>query len=737
MADTHTNPFLALARDAYSESTSYFDAGIRRDIEGAMRQFQGLHPHGSKYLHESYRARARFHRPKARAAERKNEAVAAAALFSNRDVITIGPEDDTNPVQVASAAVWHEVMNYRLTKSVPWFQTSIGAYQDAMVTGVCISYQYWKFNEKRKIDTPSISLKAVENIRFSPAAEWTDPVGTSPYFIELIPMFVKDVVARMDRGIDDKGASKRPWQKLDQTALLASARSYSDSIKLQREQGRADSQQISAINDFTLVWVHRNFMEVNGTDYVYYTLGTQDMLSVPERVEQCYPPLDGERPYVIGNCVIETHKQYPSGPIHLGRDIIAELNNNANQRSDNVSFAMNKRYFVKRGRQVDVRSLQRNIPSSVTMMEDPEKDVHVVETKDVTRSAYEEQDRYNLDYDDLMGTFSQASAQSSRRIVDSKGGLELLSADGNQMSAYQLQVWVETWVKPTVRQMLKFEQAYETDEVIFTLAGKKAQSTQRLNDPIVIDDKLLMQDLTCKIDVGIGATSPQARLQNFTDAMTAAKNILEDDVITKNGGDPKAITDEIFSKLGYDGGERFFPDKGQDPKLAEMQAQLDEANAKLAKREDPELTKAKIAKLLAESSKIGADKVKSTVEAIFGAMQAAEVIAAVPDVAPIADGLMKAGGYTEPTPPGIDPGFAPGEQGPNNVIPGAAAGLTVQPVTNKRTGVGFTPGAPPGDPTPGIQTNTNPLTPAKPASPFVGPNAGIETARPDTAGPQR
>jgi hypothetical protein len=34
-------------------------------------------------------------------------------------------------------------------------------------------------------------------MRFDPGANWMDPVNTSPYFIELIPMYVKDVQARM------------------------------------------------------------------------------------------------------------------------------------------------------------------------------------------------------------------------------------------------------------------------------------------------------------------------------------------------------------------------------------------------------------------------------------------------------------------------------------------------------------------------------------------------------------
>jgi hypothetical protein len=90
---------LSLARDAYSASTSYFDSSIRKEIEADLRRFQNLHPVGSKYLSEAYRAKSRIFRPKVRTMVTKHEAVGAEAFFSNRDVVNIEPQDDNDPVQ--------------------------------------------------------------------------------------------------------------------------------------------------------------------------------------------------------------------------------------------------------------------------------------------------------------------------------------------------------------------------------------------------------------------------------------------------------------------------------------------------------------------------------------------------------------------------------------------------------------------------------------------------------------
>ncbi|MDU9711646.1 hypothetical protein RGC52_08060, partial [Helicobacter pylori] len=78
-----------------------------------------------------------------------------------------------------------------------WFLTAIGAYQDAQTVGVCASYQCWEYDERKKIDKPAIHLIPVENLRIDPGSNWEDPVNSSPYVIRMIPMYVKDVRAKM------------------------------------------------------------------------------------------------------------------------------------------------------------------------------------------------------------------------------------------------------------------------------------------------------------------------------------------------------------------------------------------------------------------------------------------------------------------------------------------------------------------------------------------------------------
>lgn len=106
---------------------------------------------------------------------------------------------------------------------------------------------------------------------------------------------------------------------------------------------------------------------------------------------------------------------------------------------------------------------------------------------------------------------------------------------------------------------------------------------------------------------------------------------------------------------------------------------------------DPTL-EAKAKLLEAQTRKADADVTATNVTAQYSAMQAAQVIATVPQTSPLADALLRSAGY-------VDHDAAP-------IVPEAPKPMAAMPMPQ----------------------NTNPLTPAGPA---VGMDAGIETPKPD------
>lgn len=584
--------WLQIAKDAYSGSTNYMDANWRKRWEDNIAMFQSRHPAGSKYNSEAYKHRSRLFRPKTRSLVRKNEAAAAAAFFSNVDVVTVEAENDSDPLQVVSSELMQSIINYRLQKTIPWFKLLMGSIQTAQVIGIVCSYQYWHYKEKvstayepvtddmgqpltdldgtpfmqevqdvRVIkDEPCIQLLPPENYRFDPGADWLDVVGSSPYFIRMVPMYVCDVREMMES--EDRKTGQPKWKSYSDAEIRVAMAEY-DSLRQARENQRQDplADNDAPISDFDIVWCHENFVRFGSDEVVYWTLGTQHMLTEPTPLEDVY--FTGERPFVIGCCVIEANKAVPESLVHMGSQLQRETNDTVNQRRDNVSLVLNKRYTVLRGKQVDVGSLTRNVAGGVTLVESHE-DVNAIEFNDVTSSSYQEQDRLNVDYDELTGNFSSSSVMTNRKLNETVGGMNLLSGGANQLTEYLLRTLVETWVEPTLRQLVKLEQAYETDLTVIGLAGEKAKLQQKygINQ---ITDELLNQELTVRVNVGMGATDPQTKLQKFMAAMNAYGNIMKmmPDV------EPEAVRKELFGLAGYRDGVRFF--KGDDPAAAQMQ----------------------------------------------------------------------------------------------------------------------------------------------------------------------
>jgi hypothetical protein len=581
-----SDPWLQRALDAYTTSTTFIETNYKKDWDNSVLHFQSRHMNGSKYNTDAYKYRSKMFRPKTRSTVRNSEAATAAAFFSQLEVITVEPEDDKDPLQLASASLRQELLNYRLTgkKQIPWFQICVGAMQEANVYGIVCSKQFWDYQDKEitvplpgilnqdgsdavvkqvvKIkDQPDIKLYPIENIRFDPAAEWTDVVNSSPYFIALEPMRIGDVKQKMQSG---------EWKNVDTSLLLTARNQAYDSTRQTRAgdtEDATDPKFSKELSDFDIVWVHENFMRIGGSEYQYYTLGTVARLSEPQPLGKAY--LHNIRPFVIGTCVLEPHKAAPDSPVHLAKGTQKEANEISNTRLDNVKLVLNKRWLARRGKQVDLQSLVRNAPGSVTLVNDIEKDVFPIEFNDVTSSSYAEQDRINVDFDELLGSFSAGSIATNRKLGETVGGLQMLRGTANSMGQYLIRVFSETWVEKVLNQLDELEQHYESNlELLYTL-GRRANIARYGIEAITKD--VLMAPARVTVNVANSAMDPTVRLELFTFAMqkyAEFRQMMPPDI------DPQPVKEYIFGLLGFRDASRFSVDTDGNPQMAAAQQMI-------------------------------------------------------------------------------------------------------------------------------------------------------------------
>jgi len=571
--------WVKLAKDVFQASDSWFDMNIRPQLERNLANFQSRHPGDSKYHTDVYSHRNRGFRPKTRSMVRRGEAATAKAFFATADALSVKAENDNDRNQQASAEIAKELVNYSLERRLPWFLICMGAYQDSKVMPLCCSHQSWFYREGRdgqKIaDRPDIRVIPIENMRFDPGADWTNIAETSPYLVELLPMYLSDVRDRI-RAVDPK-TGEPDWFDLPDSKLTSARRQEFDSTRQARHPHQTDPLSESVLqrpDQYQLVWVHRYIVHLEGEDWLFYTVGTECMLSRPVRLAEAYPHLrPGERPYIIGFSSIDAHRPYPQSSVELVQDMQSEMNDIANQRRDNVQLVLNKRYLIKREASIDTFALRRSVPGGAVETNDPNTDVVPLEYNDVTGSAYEEQDRLNVDFDELAGTFSSSSVASNRKLNETVGGMNLLTDDANEVREYEVRIFAETWVEPVMRQLVRLHQYYENDAVVLAIAGERAQLWQKFNVN-TITDELLEQELTVRVNVGLGSTNPRQRVEQFLYGMSAIGQ-LNPMILQKIKGEE--VVAEVFGALGYRDGKRFFENLNEEsPMVQQLQQQLQE-----------------------------------------------------------------------------------------------------------------------------------------------------------------
>jgi hypothetical protein len=639
---------MRLVRSAYSQGTNYQQTVLQPRWLAAYNAYNNKHNSDSKYLTSRYRGRTRLFRPKTRSTARKKQAEAAAALFSTSDALIVRATDESDKKQLAAAELQGALLKFRLdrgseTAAIPWFMISMGAHLSAQQTGICISKQYWEYrrdqigteevpitvpvpphmiplvgapvvavgSETKPVyrvvrDRPRIMLFPPEDVIRDPAAAWENQAQDSSYLILKHPMSVEAARTFLDQ-VNDKSAMRFHDLTDDQIAASAGGagtdQGQAAAVRRAREHSSNDRYSDQTVdNAYKTVWLHENFFRIGGTDYCFWTLGERMLISDVIPTEEAYPEHAGARPVTIGVGALDPFKIDPMAPIESWQPLQQEINDVVNLRLDTMKQSIAPLAKVRRGAGVDVRAIQNRTPDSVVYMQQM-TDVEFDRPGDVGASAYAEMERLNADFDDQAGNFSAGSVQTNRSLNETVGGMKLMAGSANALGEFDLRVWMETWVEPVLRQIVKLIQYYESDQNVIAISAKRAKLMPRFGIDQVTDDMLTSQ-ITLTVDVGIGSSDPMLSLQKFEKAAQVAVGLLGAKVQMEIKRD--AVIDELFGKAGYqDAAERFFNKSvEEDPRLKEaeaviqqMQAALQEAEKKLADKQGDQQTRIKVAQI--------------------------------------------------------------------------------------------------------------------------------------------
>lgn len=161
--------------------------------------------------------------------------------------------------------------------------------------------------------------------------------------------------------------------------------------------------------------------------------------------------------------------------------------------------------------------------------------------------------------------------------------MKMLAGDANVVTEYQLRVFAETWVEPVLKQLVKLEQAYETDAKVLAIAGQKAELFDKFGNNAA-NDELLQGLVKVRVNVGFGSTNPQQRVEKMAMGLDTIGKFLPQLLIDLDG---KEVVTEVFGALGFKGAERFFPKlgKSEDPQVAQLKQMVQQLQQALQSKQ--------------------------------------------------------------------------------------------------------------------------------------------------------
>lgn len=637
---------LAIVGRADTISKDYKTRSIDRSLARSYRAWQNQHAEGSKYQGTAFKGRSRLFVPKSRSAVRKNLAQAAGALFSTEDVTSISATYEDDPQQRATASVIKADLEYRLSRTsarhgFPWFQIAMGAALDSQLTGVCISKQFWEYEEvdtgevetveepmidestgmpmidamgqplimqyeepvMRVVkDRPMVELNPIENASIDPAAPWHSPVQLGRWFVMRYPMGISDVKSML-ASADKSGNST--WLPDVPDALLRKGRveeARGGQRRVREGGGDRYEDTARAGNDMDIVWIQENFVRIGGKDWHFWSVGRHGYLSIIQETHEAYPEFGGERPYVMGVAQLDTHRIFPQSPVETWQPLQLELNDITNLRLDSLKRSIAPLAIARRGRNVDLQALARRGQPETVLMVDNMDDVAITSTPGPGAGAFQETSITNSNFDELAGVFSTSSVQQSRQLNETVGGMNLMSRSANSVSEFDLRIWIETWVEPVLRHLAHLVRHHESDEKVVALAGQQARTWQRYQYMPSLED-FDQCELTVRVNAGIGSADPIQKLQKLKFALEMLGPIMpeaQSKGITLN---VESLIEEVMGSAGFRDGRRFF-DFGEPPQEQgpppEMVKIMKDFEARMAKVEADRDKADKMAMLKAE-----------------------------------------------------------------------------------------------------------------------------------------
>lgn len=656
--DNKSERLFKKSQKAWDISENFFD-NFKDKIIRRHNMYNSQHDSEEKYCEKDYKRNSHYV-PKSHEFVKNSVSQVVQAYFLNQDFIYLTPEVTEDIVSGMSAEYFTYVLNKRLKSKNNWWLTFVEmTSQSGFIHNMCIAKVDWDIDGKYSIAVPIM----LERLRIDPYADPLDPIGTSAFIIHQTEMYVDDLKAKQ---------KEDGWLSFDiedlQENFVSTTLSQEEVSASKFRDGINPQEGYSSVDpELEKVFIHENIIRENNKYYVFYTLGTTKMLTKVFKLEEIYPQ---GLPFVMAPLYPEEMKIYATAPLdhaYPAQKLINDYTNSAMDAVDQISWPVT---IVKANSGFDVKKFQKVGPNSVVEARNPQTDVYQLNKQTQPQAL-----RNEIPF--LMNNFDSTVGGLPNSTVSTEGGDTTATGQNmryrsqSQVIGMYLMNYNEKFIEPVIELMLKCEKIFGLKDDKFVAKVFKntrllERYSQKLTDQGIdpnnfsVDKEFADAETNLSVNVGIGAVSPQMRIEQFLASLNAIRNMIPN---IQNQLDTKEIIKELMSLNGYKDYNRFFASQ-DDPRIAEMEQMIQQLQQQLAQKKTPEEIAAEVALKqasaeektvksqlnVAQLKKTEAETVAVMVNAQKSAIETGEKIAIMPEVADTSDVIMKNAGFVDPTP---------------------------------------------------------------------------------------
>ncbi len=325
-------------------------------------------------------------------------------VFNTRPIISIQPRKGTS---VNMSKLLESLLEFQLDEDqLELFSKILEFFKEAAIYGTAFMKVIPRFNDDELVSFNYIDLEPIDIFNIYPDYR-AKSIRRMKYIIQLSYMDFDELEKLEDQGFYKNVKEVEQYVESSINVDEAKRERLTD-VGILDEYGFDSTRKVVEVLEY---WDREKI----------YTIGARSVILKEED-----NPFGGLLPFIMARYVPVQHELFGIGIPEIAESLQEELNTVRNQRMDNVNLIINRMFIANKYADIDFDSLV-SYPGNVILTNDINS-IKPLDTRDVTKSAYLEEDIIKRDIDTGVGEYSYSRGEPPERRETATGIVRLQQA---------------------------------------------------------------------------------------------------------------------------------------------------------------------------------------------------------------------------------------------------------------------------------------------------------------------